>query len=140
MFRENETRYLIASAALVWVLAGLLAWYEIGYNGKDSLLDAIVAIAQGVSTAVAVTIAALASVEVVMIFAERYRQRRFREGRQEGREEGREEGRQEGRQVGREEAHEAWEAWNERRLQAEANNEPFNEPPPSQTHSNGNNS
>ena len=128
MFRENETRYLIASAALVWVLTGLLAWYEIGYNGKDSLLDAIVAIAQGVSTAVAVTIAALASVEVVMIFAERYRQRRFREGREEGREEG--------RQVGMEEAHQAWEAWNERRLQAEANGEPFNEPPPAQWQTN----
>ena len=128
MFRENETRYLIASAALVWGLTGLLGWYEIGYNGKDSLLDAIVAIAQGVSTAVAVTIATLASIEVVMIFAERYRQRRFKEGRQEGIEIGRLEGTDEERR--------AWEAWNERRLQAEANGEPFNEPPPSQRHSN----
>ena len=59
-----------------------------------------------------------------MIFAERYRQRRFREGSEEG------------RQVGREEAHQAWEAWNERRLQAEANDEPFNDPPPSQWHTN----
>ena len=59
-----------------------------------------------------------------MIFAERYRQRRFREGRQEG------------RQEGSKEAHQAWEAWNERRLQAEANGEPFNEPPPSQRQTN----
>ena len=35
-----------------------------------------------------------------------------------------------------EEAHQAWEAWNERRLQAEANGEPFNEPPPSQWQTN----
>ena len=63
-----------------------------------------------------------------MIFAERYRQRRFREGSEEGREEG--------RQVGMEEAHQAWEAWNERRLQAEANGEPFNEPPPAQWQTN----
>ena len=55
-----------------------------------------------------------------MIFAERYRQRRFREGRQ----------------VGREEAHQAWAAWNERRLQAEANGEPFNDPSPSQWQTN----
>ena len=59
-----------------------------------------------------------------MIFAERSRQRRFREGSEEG------------RQEGREEAHQAWEAWNERRLQAEANDEPFNEPPPSQWQTN----
>jgi hypothetical protein len=55
-----------------------------------------------------------------MIFAERYRQRRYKEGRQEG----------------SKEAHQAWEAWNERRLQAEANDEPFNEPPPSQWQTN----
>lgn len=116
MFRENETRYLIASAALVWILSGLLAWYEIGYNERDSQLDTAVSVAQGVATAVAVTIAILASVEVLMIFAERYRQRRYQEGRQEG----------------REEANQEWEAWNERRLQAEADGEPFDEPPPSQ--------
>lgn len=123
MFRENETRYLIASAALVWILSGLLAWYEIGYNEQDSLLNTVAAIVQWIGTAVAVTIAILASVEVLMIFAERYRQRRFEEGRQEGM--------QEGIREGLEEAHLAWSAWNERRLQAEANGEPFDEPPPS---------
>ena len=63
-----------------------------------------------------------------MIFAERYRQRRFREGRQEGIEIGRLEGTDQERR--------AWEAWNERRLQAEANGEPFNDPPPSQWQTN----
>ena len=123
MFRENETRYLVASAAIVWVLIGFIAWYEIGYNERDSLLDTIVAIGQGAGSAVAVTIVILASMEVAMVFAERYRQRRFQEGRQEGRQEGIEQERR------------AWEAWNERRMQAEANGEPFDEAPPSQRHS-----
>ncbi len=119
MFRENETRYLIASAALVWIISGLLAWYEIGYNEEDSQLDTAVAIAQGVATAVALTIAILASIEVFMVFAERYRQRRYQEGLREG----------------KQRAYEEWEAWNERRLQAEANGEPFDEAPPSQLQS-----
>jgi flagellar biosynthesis/type III secretory pathway protein FliH len=54
-----------------------------------------------------------------MIFAEKYKARRFEEGRKEGREEGRQRERR------------AWEEWNTRRLQALANGEPFDEPPPS---------
>ena len=38
--------------------------------------------------------------------------------------------REEGREQGRAEANAAWRAWNDRRLAAEANGEPFTEPPP----------
>ena len=41
-----------------------------------------------------------------------------------------------GRQAGSKETHQEWEAWNQLRLQAEANCEPFNEPPPSQWQTN----
>ena len=34
------------------------------------------------------------------------------------------------RTEGREETHRLWAAWNQRRLEAEQNGEPFNEPPP----------
>ena len=54
-----------------------------------------------------------------MIFAERYRARRFEEGRKEGREEG------------RKERDAQWSEWLKRRDAALANNEEFNEPPPS---------
>ena len=47
------------------------------------------------------------------------------------RQEGREEGREEGRTAGRTETNAEWDAWNQRRIQAEANGEPFTEPPPS---------
>ena len=45
--------------------------------------------------------------------------------------------REEGRREGRREANAAWEAWNKRRQEAEANNQPFTEPPPSQDFLNG---
>jgi hypothetical protein len=45
---------------------------------------------------------------------------------------GRTEGRTEGRAEGRAEANRQWQEWNQRRMDAEANNRPFDEPPPSQ--------
>ncbi len=51
--------------------------------------------------------------------------------RQEGRERGREEGREEGRQVATAERDAVWDAWNQRRMEAEANGEAFTEPTPS---------
>lgn len=42
----------------------------------------------------------------------------------------REEGREQGREQGRAETNARWREWNSRRLVAEANGEPFNEPPP----------
>ena len=38
--------------------------------------------------------------------------------------------RAEGRSEGRKEVQRLWAAWNQRRLEAEQNGEPFNEPPP----------
>lgn len=37
---------------------------------------------------------------------------------------------EEGERRGRKETHQQWEDWNRRRLEAERNNRPFNEPPP----------
>ena len=39
---------------------------------------------------------------------------------------------EQGRQEGRHEANAEWQSWLQRRLNAEANNESFDEPPPSQ--------
>ena len=62
----------------------------------------------------------------IMVFAALYNH----EKREEGRREGREEGIAEGREEGIAEADAAWRAWNDRRLAAEANGEPFTEPTP----------
>ena len=69
---------------------------------------------------------------------EKYLERRFKKGvlkgQQEGLRKGREEGQQEGFRKGREDGiakeRQSWMAWNERRLSAEAENRPFDEPPP----------
>ena len=42
----------------------------------------------------------------------------------------REQAREEGLQEGQSQTQARWQAWNQRRLDAEANNQPFNEPPP----------
>ena len=52
-------------------------------------------------------------------------------------EEARQKGHEEGRQEGRQETHDAWEAWLKRRDEAHANNQPFDEPRPSQKKNHG---
>ena len=74
---------------------------------------------------------AILIVEGIPMVAERYLQRRYNEGEEAGRAAGVKEGRAEGVKEGRKSTQQLWEAWNRRRLEAEANNEPFNEPPPS---------
>lgn len=94
-------------------------WYEVWYRGSDSPLETAAAVIQWVGPAIALAVAILAYREAIMVFAERYKARRFAEGREEGREEGRKERDAE------------WEAWLKRRDAALANNQPFDEPPPS---------
>ena len=55
------------------------------------------------------------------------RRRREAEQRQQ---QAHEEGRAQGRVEGEAQTQAAWEAWNERRMTAEANGQPFDEPPP----------
>ena len=62
-----------------------------------------------------------------MVLASMLKQQIFDRGREEGVKVGFKKGREEGRQAERE-------AWNARREDALANNEPFNEPPPSRNH------
>ena len=116
LFRDHETGYLTLSVILVLFFICLAAWYEIDYRYTDSPLETAAAIIQWISAAIALTITILATWEVVMIFAERYRARRFEEGREKG----------------RKESNAEWKAWLQRREEAQANNQPFNEPNPSE--------
>ena len=54
-------------------------------------------------------------------------------GKAEGIAEGKAEGRAEGKAEGRAERDREWTAWNNRRLDAAAKGQPFDEPPPSNT-------
>ena len=67
----------------------------------------------------------------------RYLDRKFVEPirerlREEGREEARKQRREEAKKDGARREHERWVAWNQRRLDAEARGEPFDEPTPDQ--------
>ena len=57
-------------------------------------------------------------------------ERRISEWMDKGRDEGRVEGRVEGVAEGRAEERAEWSAWNSRRMEAERNGAPFDEPPP----------
>ncbi len=132
MFRDHEIGYLIASLILVYILTGLGMWHEIAYGESETVGEHLVAFGKAAGSAIATTLIILATFEVFMVFAERYRRRRFNEAREQGREEGRTEGREEGRTEGREEERKEWIEWLQRRDEAQRNNQPFDEPPPSE--------
>jgi hypothetical protein len=133
---------------------GFVAWYNIFWKVDDDPFASVMAMITGMSVVgLTAAINAFNLVEVVayaMVTVgwlrnkvekqrqelQRQREERHRKWREEGLQEGREEGLQEGReaglQEGREAANAAWDAWNRRRLDAVANAQPFDEPPPSQ--------
>lgn len=98
-------------------LAGLAIWYEIFVITGDSWPETIFAIGRDAAPGIAVIAAdSIVVVDVVMILTllyEDYRRKRIE------------------RAVAR--VHAQWNAWNQRRLDAEANGQPFTEPPPSAT-------
>ena len=115
MFRDSETRYVIVSVAVAWVITILLAAYEIFINRSDTGLQTAVASAVGMAIATGITLLLVATWEVFMVLVRRYNARRLADAHQEGKEEGREEGLEEGREQGREQglkiANKRWQAW-----------------------------
>ena len=101
--------YIVAIIILGW-----LNWDELrAGNNRIYLLAAIVSVAAGAASAVAVIVEVGGRLVLLIPAAVKKIM---------------EQGREEGRQVERAE----WEAWLRRRIEAEANNLPFDEPPPSQ--------
>ncbi len=129
---------LYCAVFIICVVGGsLYQWLYLDAWSRDtwmSTLSDVFSVALGSALSLAILVEGGVS---MVLFAPKI-MRRFREqGRQQGLEEGRQEGIVEGRQEGLQEANAAWEAWNNRRLEAESNNLPFNEPPPSQDFPNG---
>ena len=136
-----------------WFLALFLAQYLGGLVGLALLgwqhpaVSWLEAVKLVTVLIICATTNAILIVEGIPMVAERYLQRRYNEGEEAGRVKGVKEGRAEGEKIGRAEGQkegraegekagsqstqQLWEAWNQRRLKAEATNEPFNEPPPS---------
>ena len=102
---------------------GLLSWYETTQRTGDNAVETILAVISGmaeVGVAAAVTTIVVTEVmQNVMVTGEYLRQKLVEPLKERQRAEGRAEER------------EAWEAWNRRRMAAEAEGKPFDEPPPS---------
>ena len=80
---------------------------------------------------VTLSVSIYAVVEGTAMLYEKYAKRRFQEGKQVGVLEGLEQGLERGLERGRAQMDMAWRSWLERRDQALADGEPFDEPPPS---------
>ena len=88
MFRDSETRYVIVSVAVAWVITILLAAYEIFINRSDTGLQTAVASAVGMAIATGITLLLVATWEVFMVLVRRYNARRLADAKKEGKEEG----------------------------------------------------
>ena len=107
----REGRYLLLFSAQVLICLGLLTWHEVSYQTGDGSLATPIAIGQGMAPfVVVVTAATVVIVEGSAMLAERYLKRRY--------------------EAGRADEAELWRAWNARRIQAEQEGRPFDEPPP----------
>ena len=69
-------------------------------------------------------------VQLPMVLANYIRVKLVEPLKEQLRAEGREQGREQGRELGRTQANAAWHDWNERRIRAETEDTPFDEPPP----------
>ena len=108
--------YFILFSIQVVVCTGLVIWYEVFVNTGDNGYETFMAIGRGASPFVVVIAGqTVILVEALFMLSERYLQRRYRLGKAEGLSEG----------------YKQWEAWNNRRMAAEAEGRPFDEPPPS---------
>ena len=114
---------------------GFLIWYAVFVNTADTWQQTILSVTQGIGvTTVGAAGLALLTIEgpkTVMVVADYITERWLNPLKKRLREEARAEGRAEGRVEGEAQNQAAWEAWNERRVAAEARDEPFDEPPPS---------
>jgi hypothetical protein len=118
LFRDYESKYLLASVAIALCVVSWTAWYEVVLADRDSLPETITAIGQGISAAVAVAILSLATWEIVMVLARRMVERMREE---------------------RNKKIQAWEDWDERRRQARMKGEEFTEPSPAEKEANSTN-
>ena len=116
----------------LYALAGIgfLIWHEVFEHTADTWQQTILSITQGIGvTTVGAAGLALLTIEgpqTFMVVADYITQRWLNPLKKRLREEAIAEGHAEGQA----QTQAAWEAWNERRMTAEAAGEPFDEPPP----------
>ena len=112
---------------------GFLIWYEIFEHTADTWQQTVLSITQGIGvTTVGAAGLALLTIEgpqTIMVVAD-YLRKKLIEPLEERRRQEAQRREREARAEGEAQNQAAWEAWNERRMAAETRGEPFDEPPP----------
>lgn len=113
MFKTGkEVRYLVIFLVQFLPLTGLRIYHELRANPEDAL-TALFDVIEGLAPIIVlVTATTVLLEEGGEVLAERYKQRKYNEGKAE--------------------ANAQWEAWNKRRMEAEAEGKPFDEPTPTE--------
>ena len=115
---------------------GVLVWYEVFVNTDDTPAQTMMAIIRSTGAvtvgAAGISLVIMEAPRIVMVVADYFTKRWLNPLKEKLREEARlkEKLREEARTEGRTEINTAWQTWNERRMAAEANGEPFDEPSP----------
>jgi hypothetical protein len=121
--REREGQFLILFVLFFLASLGLVVWYEVRHETGDDGWDTAIAIGMGMSYCVVISTAlAYVIVEGAAMLAEQFNKKRYAAGLAEGE--------VRGEAKGHATRQKEWEAWNERREEAEANGQTFDEPPP----------
>ena len=124
--KTREGRFLIVFLLQFLTFSAFLAYHEVTAIPTDAITT-MLTILMGMAPLAFVSAAnTVVAVEGVEMLAERYLRRRYEAGKAEGLKEGEERG------VAQ--AWEVWQDWNLRRLAAEKEGRPFNEPPPELNH------
>ena len=130
MSRETKGLYFIVFITLALIGGGLVTYAEIHVNKADGILDTALAAWAGVGRLVIASVAGSLIVTEVwrngMVLAER-----LEEWFDKRREKQIARAVAEAEEKTRAEIGSLWQAWNERRIEAETLGEPFDEPPPS---------
>ena len=140
--REAKGLYFIVFITLALIGGGLVTYTEVHVNKADGIVDTALAAWAGVGRLVIASVAGSLIVTEVwrngMVLAERLeewfdkrREKQIAKAVAEAVAETEEKTRAEATAKTREEVTALWQAWNERRIEAETLGEPFDEPPPS---------
>lgn len=113
--------YILFSAQTTLALC-LISWREIFVRDRDTATETLIAIGQAsaplILTIAAETLVIILAMEGIAMLAERYLQRRYAVGKEEG------------AKAERARAKARFDAWNKRRLEAESEGKPFDDPNP----------
>ena len=121
--KTREGRFLIIFLIQYLTFSGFLAYHEVTAIPTDAITTMLAILLGMASLGFLSALNTVVFVEGSEMLVEKYLRRRYQAGLKEGEEKGKAEGRSQ--------AWHEWQAWNERRLEAEKEGRPFTEPPPS---------